>query len=170
MVYVLKLKKLLKSICKIALSIFVFFAPVKLFSQHHSQLSVEANLVTKTLNIQQEITFFNQSDDTLRSIVLNDWNNAYSEKNTPLAKRFSDEFYKGFHLAKDRERGSTNNLTIIGPNKLFLNWERTEKNPDFIEVELREKLANSAYEKIKSNVSTKILGLKFKEIIKELIK
>lgn len=141
MVYVLKLKKLLKSICKIALSIFVFFAPVKLFSQHHSQLSVEANLVTKTLNIQQEITFFNQSDDTLRSIVLNDWNNAYSEKNTPLAKRFSDEFYKGFHLAKDRERGSTNNLTIIGPNKLFLNWERTEKNPDFIEVELREKLA-----------------------------
>ncbi len=35
--------------------------------------------------------------------------------------------------------------------------------------ELMEKLANNAYEKLVSNASTKILGLKFKEIIKELI-
>ncbi|MFV7235701.1 aminopeptidase [Flavobacterium sp. ZB4R12] len=103
-------------------------------------MNVELNSESKTLNIQQEITFFNQSDDTLTSIVLNDWNNAYSDKNTPLAKRFSDEFYRGFHLAKEEERGSTNNLTIIDANQLFLSWERTEKNPDYIEVKLRDKL------------------------------
>jgi hypothetical protein len=54
----------------------------------------------KTLNIQQELTYFNQSNDTLSSLILNDWNNAYSDVNTPLARRFSDEFYRGFHLAK----------------------------------------------------------------------
>lgn len=35
--------------------------------------------------------------------------------------------------------------------------------------ELREKLANNAYEKLISNASAKVLGLKFKEMIQELI-
>jgi len=131
----------LKSIYKIAFYFLVFLASGKQFAQHHSQLSVEVNLEHKTLNIQQEITFFNQSNDSLTAIILNNWNNAYSDKNTPLGRRFSDEFYRGFHLAKEEERGSTKNLTIIAPNKLFLNWKRTKKNPDYIEVELREKLA-----------------------------
>ena len=131
----------MKSIYKIAFYILVFLASGKQFAQHHSQLSVEVNLEHKTLNIQQEITFFNQSNDSLTAIILNNWNNAFSDKNTPLGRRFSDEFYRGFHLAKEEERGSTKNLTIIAPNKLFLNWKRTKKNPDYIEVQLREKLA-----------------------------
>lgn len=131
----------MKSIYKIAFYFLVFLASGKQFAQHHSQLSVEVNLEHKTLNIQQEITFFNQSNDSLTAIILNNWNNAYSDKNTPLGRRFSDEFYRGFHLAKEEERGSTKNLTIIAQNKLFLNWKRTKKNPDYIEVELREKLA-----------------------------
>jgi hypothetical protein len=56
---------------------------------------VEVNAANKTLNIQQELTYFNQSNDTLSSLILNDWNNAYSDVNTPLARRFSDEFYRG---------------------------------------------------------------------------
>ena len=131
----------MKSFYKIILYILVLFTSAKQYAQHHSQMIVEVNTENKTLNIQQEIAFFNQSEDTLTSIVLNDWNNAYSVKNTPLAKRFSDEFYRGFHLAKEEERGSTNNLTIIDTNQSILSWERTEKNPDFIAVKLREKLA-----------------------------
>jgi hypothetical protein len=99
---------------------------------------VEVNAANKTLNIQQELTYFNQSNDTLSSLILNDWNNAYSDVNTPLARRFSDEFYRGFHLAKEEERGSTTNITIIDPDKLFLSWERTAENPDLIKVKLRE--------------------------------
>ncbi|MFV8345815.1 aminopeptidase [Flavobacterium sp. ZB4P13] len=103
-------------------------------------MKAELNTENKTLNIQQEITFFNQSNDTLTSIVLNDWNNAFSTKNTPLAKRFSDEFYRGFHLAKEEERGSTKNLILLDANKSVLSWERTDKNPDLIEVKLTENL------------------------------
>ena len=55
----------------------------------------------KTMTVLQEIEYFNESGDTLTSIVLNDWNHAYSSKTTPLAKRFSDEFYRGFHLAME---------------------------------------------------------------------
>lgn len=119
----------------------VLLTSLKNFGQHHSHLIVEANMNTKTLTIEQEIVFFNQSEDTLTSIVLNDWNNAYSSKNTPLGSRFSDEFYRGFHLAKNEERGSTNNLVITNLDKTVLSWERTNKNPDLIIVYLREKLA-----------------------------
>src|SRR3970040_236322 len=102
---------------------------------------VEVNTAQNTLTILQEIVFFNQSEDTLTSIVLNDWMNAYSSKTSPLAKRFSDEFYRGFHLANDEERGGTSNLKISNPAKTTLSWERTEKNPDFVVVKLANKLA-----------------------------
>ena len=113
---------------------------VKQQAQHHSKMTVELNTENKTLLIKQEITFFNESNDTLKSIVLNDWNNAYSNKNTPLAKRFSDEFYRGFHLAKEEERGSTSNLIITTTNQHFLSWNRTEENPDYLLLQLQESL------------------------------
>jgi hypothetical protein len=151
----------LKSIYTTAVLFFVLSIPVKLLAQHHSKLSVEVNLVSKTLTIQQEITFYNESEDTLTSIVLNDWNAAFSDKNTPLGKRFSDEFYRGFHLAKEEERGGTKNLTIIGADHFFLPWERTVKNPDYIVVTLQEKLAPKAKTNLYLTYTAKIPTDKF---------
>ena len=130
----------MKSINKIFLFILVLLTSLKQHAQHHSKMTVELNTENKTLLIKQEITFFNESNDTLKSIVLNDWNNAYSTKNTPLAKRFSDEFYRGFHLAKEEERGSTSNLIITTTNQYFLPWNRTEENPDYVVLQLQEPL------------------------------
>lgn len=132
-------------------------------AQHQSKMIVELVPGIHTLRIQQEITFVNQSNDTLNSIVLNDWNNAYSDKNTPLAKRFSDEFYRGFHLANDADRGGTSNLTILNFDKLFLSWYRLQEHPDLITVDLSEKLAPNKsvtiyltyFSKIPSNEFTK---------------
>ncbi|MBF7093454.1 aminopeptidase [Flavobacterium sp. ALJ2] len=104
-------------------------------------MTVAVNLELKTLNIRQEITFNNVSNDTLISVVLNDWNNSYSDKNTPLAKRFSDEFYRGFHLAKPEERGNTTIISLTDTHDGALAWERSSKNPDFIVVKLNQKLA-----------------------------
>jgi hypothetical protein len=134
---------------------------VKHQAQHHSNVKVELNAAAKVLNIEQEITFLNQSEDTLTTIVLNDWNNAYSNKNTPLAKRFSDEFYRGFHLAKEEERGSTINLIILDENQVTLSWQRTEKNPDFIVVRLRDKLLPNHSIKLQLTYVSKIPSNKF---------
>ncbi|MBG6061679.1 hypothetical protein IWX83_001469 [Flavobacterium sp. CG_9.1] len=130
----------MKSIYKIFLFILVLLTSIKQQAQHHSKMTVDLNTENKTLLIKQEITFFNESNDTLKSIVLNDWNNAYSNKNTPLAKRFSDEFYRGFHLAKEEERGSTSNLIFTATNQQFLSWNRTEENPDYVVLQLQEPL------------------------------
>jgi hypothetical protein len=109
-------------------------------SQNQIKMHVELNDQEKALYIQQEIIFHNTSPSTLSHIILNDWNNAYSSKNSPLAQRFSDEFIRSFHLAKSYERGSTNNITIIDENKAFLNWSRPNDHIDIINVELRKPL------------------------------
>ncbi len=151
----------MKSFYKIAVYILFLLVSVKQFAQHHSKMIVEVNSDTKTLNIQQEITFFNDSEDFLSSIVLNDWNNAYSNVNSPMAQRFSDEFYRGFHLADEKELGSTTNLTIIDDDKLFLSWERTEENPDIITVNLRDRLAPNQKIKLYLTYIVKVPSDKF---------
>ena len=134
-----------KTIClkpnfKLFFSLFSLVFASLSWSQHSSICTVELNVDKKTLTVQQELIYFNQSNDTLRKIILNDWNNAYSDKYSPLGNRFSDEFVRNFHLAKDEERGSTTDLTFIDQNKMFLDWSRTSDHPDLIELVLREKL------------------------------
>jgi hypothetical protein len=139
----------------------MLFASAKQYGQHHNQIDAEVNMDRKMLTVLQKIEFHNQSEDTLTSIVLNDWNNAYSSKTTPLAKRFSDEFYRGFHLATEKERGSTNNLNILTSDKTELSWERTEKNPDFIIVKLAKKLAPNKKIVLHFNYFVKVPSDKF---------
>jgi len=130
----------LKPVYKTIILIFVLFFSIKQYAQHQSRLEVAVNLELKTLNVKQDITYHNTSNDTLTSIVLNDWNNAFSDKNTPLARRFSDEFYRGFHLANAAERGNTTILNLSDADNVAFEWERTEKNPDYIVVKLSSKL------------------------------
>jgi hypothetical protein len=103
-------------------------------------MDVELNNDQKTLTVQQQIMYHNQSNDTLQSITLNDWNNAYSTKDTPLARRFSDEYVRAFHLAGDEERGSTSITNLTGNNGIALSWKRPEDHPDIIDIQLSEPL------------------------------
>jgi hypothetical protein len=141
--------------------LFFLFLSQALWAQHHTKMVVEVNSETKTLNVIQELTFNNTSNDTLSFIVLNDWNNAYRDKNTPLAGRFSDEFERSFHLAQDKERGKTDNITIIDENLLMLTWERDENYPDVIQIRLREKLLPHQKATFKLTYTLKIPSDKF---------
>jgi hypothetical protein len=110
-------------------------------AQHQSKLVVAINHENHSLNINQELTYFNQSKDTLNSIVLNDWNNAYSNNTTPLGARFSDEFGRSFLFATEKERGSTTINLIAADSNTALNWNRPDGFPDLIRIELKNKLA-----------------------------
>lgn len=137
-----------------------FFCGVA-FAQHHTKMVVEVNSETKILNVIQELTFHNQSNDTLSFIVLNDWNNAYRNKNTPLAGRFSDEFERSFHLAQDKERGQTDNITVIDQNLSILTWERDENYPDVVQIRLREKLLPNQKATLKLTYFVKVPNAEF---------
>lgn len=108
-------------------------------AQH--QNTIKANLVSEdhTLEIQQEFLYFNDSQDVLSQLYFNDWTNAYSNKNTALAKRFAEEFKKSLHLAKESERGFTQVLSIADNEFRNLNWNRLS-GKDILKIELTREL------------------------------
>ncbi|WP_341537937.1 aminopeptidase [Flavobacterium aquariorum] len=136
---------------KIILFLIVLLVFHKQYAQHHSKMTVAVNMNSNTLSVDQEITFYNQTNDTLTSIVLNDWNNAFSDRESPLGKRFSDEFYNKFHMALAEDRGGTVNLIIEDKDKNVFTWERTKKNPDYIKVILHRILPPG--QKVKLNLT-----------------
>ncbi|MEJ4087888.1 metalloprotease [Galbibacter orientalis] len=107
-----------------------------MWSQHSQKIKASLNADEHLIKIQQEITYNNTSKDTLNSIFLYDWNNAYANKSTALATRFAEEFNKSLHLAKEETRGNTEILTLSDKNFNYLNWERT-KGDDIIKVQLK---------------------------------
>ena len=119
--------------------VLILFLTSKQFAQHFSKLHVEVNAKTHVLKVNQTLIYFNETQDTLRNLTLNDWNNAYSSNKTPLAKRFSDEFNRSFHFTKNENRGSTNEIKIT-QNNLPINFVRTEENPDLIEIQLTNRI------------------------------
>lgn len=135
---------------KIILIIIVLLAIQKQYAQHHSKMYVVADMSRNTLDVDQEITFYNQSDDTLTHIVLNDWNNAFSKRDSPLGKRFSDEFYNKFHMASTNDLGGTINLIIKDTNQKPFAWLRTKENPDYITILLDSALL--PHQKVKLNL------------------
>ena len=130
-------------------------------AQHHSKIVAEYDEKDKKINVVQELTFFNQTNDTLNSIVLNDWMNAYGDKNSDIGKRFADEFERAFHLAKEKDRGRTENITIINNENSFLSWKRDENTADIIEIQLKEKLSPGEKIKLHLTYSVKIPNARF---------
>ena len=91
-----------------------------LFAQNKITVDAVVDIDKKSITISQTIIYKNESDDALKEIYLNDWNNSYSTKTTPLAKRFEEEFSTKFHLARREQRGFTTitSLKDISNNKL----------------------------------------------------
>lgn len=155
----------MNTIIKISVFFVVLLASINSsIAQHRNQLFVEVDTKTHVLTIKQEIDFLNNSTDSISEIILNDWNNAYSDIKTPLALRFSDEFYRGFHLAKEEERGKTSNITIFNNEEFVHSWKRVEEQPDLIIVKLNKKLAPNEKIHLKLAYNVKIPSSKFTKI------
>ncbi len=109
-------------------------------AQHHSSISASYNPETHQLLVQQELTYVNQSSDTLNKIVLYDWNHAYSDKNSELGKRFSDEFVRRFHFAPKKELGFTQINAVQTASGQNLSWNRLPEGIELLEVNLITRL------------------------------
>lgn len=111
-----------------------------LTSQNVINIDAKLDVPSKSLTIEQQIIYQNTSNDTLKTIYLNDWNNAYSTKKTPLAKRFEMEFSTKFHFAKSEQRGFTVVTSILSEQNDSLNFNYLKEHPDVIEVHLKKPL------------------------------
>jgi hypothetical protein len=110
------------------------------FAQNSITLDAQLNDSTHTFTIAQQLVYANSSSDTLTQIYLNDWANAFSDKNTPLAKRFAEEFARRFRFAKQEERGATYIESITNSQNDSLIWERPKGAQDLIRIKLYDPL------------------------------
>ena len=125
------------------------------YAQYNTNLTVSLNEYTKELDIKQEFTYFNKSNYNLGVIYFNDWANAYSDKNTALAKRFAQEFKKSLHLAKADERGKTTITSVVDETYNGLEWSRTE-GKDIVKVTLKDILPPGESTKIHITYKVKL--------------
>lgn len=92
----------------------------------------------KKLNIQQNLTYYNHSQDSLSEIYFHDWNHAFSHKNTALGKRFVENYSKKFFFAPEKERGYTKIFNVNEQTKA-LKWKQID-NDDILKIYLDKPL------------------------------
>jgi len=135
--------------------------PIMLFGQSNNSynLEVELNSFDKTVDIKQVMKYKNISNTSVDIIFLEDWSNAYSNTDTKLAKRISDEYSRSFSFSQKKQRGST----II--NKISSNnidkWSRSENASDIIKLFLKEPLKINQSIEIEILYSIKLPDSKF---------
>lgn len=146
---------------RFVIGVFLFFFGLEIATgQHTNEMTATIDDTTKEISVQQKFTYVNTSETTLNHIYFNDWNNAYSSKRTPLAKRFGEQFKKSLHLARNYERGRTTILSVVNNEYSGLNWERTE-SLDILKVELQKPLVPSAAVTIFFTYTVKLPKSKF---------
>ncbi|SFZ94212.1 hypothetical protein SAMN05428642_1044 [Flaviramulus basaltis] len=131
------------------------------FAQHKIKIDAKLDTINHTIQISQKVVYKNTSKDTLSQILFHDWANSYSDKETPLAKRFEEDYKRNFHFASDEDRGFTKIDSIYNTTKNILNWRRYNKIQDILEVKLNKRLAPEDSTTIYFSYSVKLPHDKF---------
>ncbi len=145
---------------KLYLSILAFCISFALWAQHDIEVDAFLHTSTNTIEIEQEIIYHNTSESTLQEIFLLDWANSFSNKNTPLAKRFAENFKSAFHFEKDENRGKTTINTINDQNGNSLQWQRGDE-VDVLKVTSSKAISPGESFTLKLNYTVKLPEDKF---------
>ena len=107
-----------------------------LFSQVDINYVIEAKFNEKDgqIDINQNIFFKNISDNPIETIYMNDWSNSYSSTDTPLAKRFGEEYDRSFYLSSKNKLGFTK-IDYIKKDGAKINWNRLSDQKDIKEFQ-----------------------------------
>lgn len=160
-VYLYLQKKIANNLKSIHFILLFLFVHVSVWAQHSNFIKIKVNTETKELIVQQEITYNNTTNDTIKFILINDWNNAFSSKSSALAKRFSDEFSQIFHLAKENDRGFTKITNVLDSNYETVKWDYYLEKVDVLKLFLNQAILPFSSQKITLNYILKIPNEKF---------
>ncbi|MFL0090860.1 gluzincin family metallopeptidase [Tenacibaculum maritimum] len=127
-----------------------------------NNMNLNAYLDTKkeVLKIQQTIVFFNKTSIPHNTIFLHNWSNSYKNNNTPLAKRFINDYSHAFYFSKEQERGSTtiHNLTV---DHAPVSFTELKGHQDIIKILLNQPLVPNDSIKIILTYTQKIPSARF---------
>ena len=130
------------------------------FGQNKIDLKANFDMEKGEIKISQTIQYKNTSNDTLKTVYLNDWNKSYSTKKTDLAKRLAEEYKNDFHLAKNEDRGYSV-ITSIKQHGQNISYSEVKDQIDILKVELANPLKPNESYVIHLEYNVKIPNNKF---------
>ncbi len=123
-------------------------------------INAELDTVTHSLKIQQQTIYINKTGSPLTSIYLHNWANSFKDNNTPLGKRFINDYKKDFYFSDKKDRGYSKiyNITL---NKQPTSFSNVKNKPDVVKVTLNKPLSNKDSVLITATYKVKIPNAKF---------
>lgn len=131
--------KTLKKLTHILVSLLFFLNSFLGFSQQNIDVALSFDPETELFLVKQTLWYKNTSSKPLSYLIVNDWNHAYSNRKSPLGKRFSDEYVRNFHLSRAKERGYTD-IKSLEINTIQSTWKRIKHHEDLLEINLPKEL------------------------------
>ena len=119
--------------------LFVLFIRSAFAQNQEIKIKAKLNPKDDTIQIIEEITFFNNSKDTLKNIFLHNWANSYKDPKTPLSKRLLDDYDRSLYFSKEKDRGYSKVISIIDKHDLA-NFKIDENTPDILKIPLKKPL------------------------------
>ncbi len=102
-------------------------------------IAVSLDPVKKLLDANMEIHYYNNSPDTLKSIWLHVWPNAYKNDQTAFAQQLLKNNKTDFHFSDEDDRGSIDGFHFMANND-SLKWRYDSTNIDILELQLNTSL------------------------------
>ena len=106
----------------------------------HYNIDVELNTEDNTLHAQWNLTYINNSPDSLYFMVIHLWPNAYKDENTSLARQMLVQGNADMYWATEEEYGFIDSLEFKQENQI-LKWHYDAQDKDICYVHLKQALA-----------------------------
>ncbi|NCF42101.1 MAG: hypothetical protein GWP32_04310 [Bacteroidetes bacterium] len=110
------------------------------YGQHKTDIVAVVDSDIEIINIQQSFTFYNSHDKALNELYFTDWTSSYSSPETPLTKKFLNEFNTNLYVARDKHRGYTIINRIQSQTQNTHVFNRLANQTDIIKVDLDKAL------------------------------
>ncbi|MDG1672303.1 MAG: hypothetical protein P8H64_00495, partial [Flavobacteriaceae bacterium] len=110
------------------------------YGQHKTDIVAVVDSDAEIINIQQSFTFYNSYDIALNELYFTDWTSSYSSPETPLTKKFLNEFNTNLYISRDKHRGYTTINSIQSQTQKTHVFNSLANQTDIIKVDLDKTL------------------------------
>ena len=110
------------------------------YGQHQTKIDAVLHAETRQIDIKHTLTFKNSFDNPIKELYLTDWVSSYSNPNTPLVKKFLNEFNPNLYIAKSKNRGFTTIKSIKNSDQKDLDFYHLNDQEDILKIELKTAL------------------------------
>ena len=130
-------------------------------SQHQIKVNAKVDPISNEITIEQQIIYRNNASASIEIIYLNDWVSSYSTSDTPLVKKFLNEFNTQLYVAKEKDRGRTKIESITTAEGDPVKFERPTDQQDFLKIILEQPLDQNEAISIQLKYVLKIQNARF---------